>query len=102
MRTAGSELHGRRVHLGVGGVWCGHVTIRRLLYAKELTFKGKDGSTSIFRNLTNGSAWADTENNVSRTGTSGSKGESMTTATETGAKDTGSDGYGRSDKEGGG
>ena len=25
----------------------GGVTIRRLLYAKEMTFKGKDGSTSI-------------------------------------------------------
>ena len=25
-----------------------YVTIRRLLYAKEMTFKGKDGSTSVF------------------------------------------------------
>ena len=35
---------------------------------------------------------ADSEDNVSRTGTGGSKGESMTTAAEAGAEDTGSDG----------
>ena len=69
------------------------VTIRGLLYAKEMTFKGKDGSTSVFRNLTNGSAWTDVENNVSGTRAGGSKGESMTTAAEAGAEDTGSDGY---------
>ena len=43
--------------------------------------------------LTNGLARADTENNVSRTRTGGSKSESMTTAAEAGAKDTSSDGY---------
>ena len=47
-------------------------------------------------------AWADLENNVSGTRASGSKGESMTTAAEAGAKDTSSDGYRRSDKAGGG
>ena len=44
-------------------------------------------------NLTNGLAWADTENNISRTRAGGSKGELMTTAAEAGAKDTSSDGY---------
>ena len=58
-----------------------------------MMFKGKDGSTSIFRNLTNGSAWVDAENNVSGARMGGSKGESMTTAAEAGAEDTGSDGY---------
>ena len=67
-----------------------------------MTFKGKDGSTSVFRNLTNGSARMDTENNVSGMGACDPKGESMTTTAEAGAKDTGSDGYRRSDKEGGG
>ena len=52
--------------------------------------------------LTNGLARADSEDNVSGARASGSKGESMTTAAEAGAKDTGSDGYRRSDKEGGG
>ena len=47
-------------------------------------------------------AWADVEDNVSGTRVGGSKGESMTTAAEAGAEDTGSDGYRRSDKEGGG
>ena len=69
------------------------VTIRRLLYAKEMTCKGKDGSTSVLYNLTNGSAWADSEYDVSRTRTSGSKGESMTAAAEAGVEDTSSDGY---------
>jgi hypothetical protein len=45
-------------------------------------------------------ARVDSEDNVSRTGTSGSKGESMTTAAEAGAEGTGSDGYRGSDKEG--
>ena len=66
---------------------------RRLLYAKEMTFKGKDGSTSSLLNLTNGVAQADLENNISGTRASGSKGESMTTAAEVGTKDTSSDGY---------
>ena len=78
------------------------VTIQHLLYAKEMTFKGKDGSTSIFRNLTNGVARTDSEDNVSRARTSGSKGEPMMAAAEVSAEDTGSDGYRRSDKEGGG
>ena len=47
-------------------------------------------------------AWADSENNVSGTRMGGSKGESMPAAAEAGAEDTGSDGYRRSDKEGGG
>ena len=67
-----------------------------------MTFKGKDGSTSILRNLTNGLAWTDSEDKISGMGTSGPKGELLTTTAEVGAKDTGSDGYRRSDKEGGG
>ena len=69
-----------------------------------MTFKGKDGSTSILYNLANGSAWTNTEDNVggARARASGPKGESMTTAVEAGAEDTSSDGYRRSDKEGGG
>ena len=51
-----------------------YVTIQRLLYAKEMTFKGKDGLTSIFHNLTNGSVWADSEYDVGRTRAGGSKG----------------------------
>ena len=67
-----------------------------------MTFKGKDGSTSILRILTNGSAWVDSKDNVGGTGAGGSKGESLTATAEAGAKDTGSDGYRGSDKEGGG
>ena len=55
--------------------------------------KGKDGSTSVLCNLTNGSAWANSKDNVGRTRASGSKGELLTTTAETGAEDTGSDGY---------
>ena len=58
-----------------------------------MTFKGKDGSTSILRNLTNGLAWTDSKDNISGTGMSGPEGESMTTAAEVGAEDTSSDGY---------
>ena len=43
--------------------------------------------------LTKDLAWADTEDNVGGARTSGSKGEPMTTAAETGAEDTSSDGY---------
>ena len=43
--------------------------------------------------LTNGVARADTEDNVSRAGVSGSKGELMTTAVEAGTEDASSDGY---------
>ena len=50
------------------------VTIQCLLYAKEMTFKGKDGLTSILCNLTKASAWTDSEGNVSGTRASGSKG----------------------------
>ena len=69
------------------------VTIQHLLYSKEMMFKGKDGSTSVFRSLTNGSARTDAENNVSGMGAGGSKSESMTMAVEAGAEDTSSDGY---------
>ena len=58
-----------------------------------MMFKGKDGLTSILRNLTNGSARTDSEGNVRGTRTSGSKGELLMTTAEAGAKDTGSDGY---------
>ena len=60
---------------------------------KRNDLQGKDGSTSVLRNLTNGVARADAEDNVSGTGTSGSKGELLTTAAEAGTEDTGSDGY---------
>ena len=43
--------------------------------------------------LTNGVARADAEDNISGTGTGGSKGESVTTTAEAGAEDTSSDGY---------
>ena len=67
--------------------------IWRLLYTKEMTFKGKDGSTSVLRNLINGMAWMDSEDNVGRTGTSGSKGEPMMMVAEAGVEDTSSDSY---------
>ena len=60
---------------------------------KRNDFRGKDGSTSVLRSLTNGSAWTDLEDDVSRTGASSPKGESMTTAAEVGAEDTSSNGY---------
>ena len=60
---------------------------------KRNDLQGKDGSTSSLRNLTKGLAQADAEDNVGRTGASGSKGESMTTMVEAGAEDTSSDGY---------
>ena len=60
---------------------------------KRNNLQGKDGSTSSLLNLTRGSAWADTEDNVSRAGAGGSKGELMTTAAEAGTEDTSSDGY---------
>ena len=50
------------------------VTIWGLLYAKEMTSKGKDGLTSVLRNLTKDSAWTDAEGDVSRTRASSSKG----------------------------
>ena len=55
-----------------------NVTIRRLLYAKEMTLKGKGWLDFNSLSLTNGSARADSEDNVGRAGTSGSKGESLT------------------------
>ena len=60
---------------------------------KRNDLRGKDGSTSVLRNLTEGSAWADLEDNVSGMGAGGSKGESVTMAAEAGMEDTGSDGY---------
>ena len=60
---------------------------------KRNDLQGKDGSTSVFRNLTNGSAWTDAEYNVSETRTGGSEGESLMATVEAGAKDTSSDGY---------
>ena len=47
-------------------------------------------------------ARTDSEDNVSRMRASGSKGQPMTSVAEAGAEDTSSDGYGRSDKAGGG
>ena len=60
---------------------------------KRNDLQGKDGSTSVLRSLTNGSAWADSEDDVSRTGASSPKGESMMTVAEAGVEDTSSDGY---------
>ena len=60
---------------------------------KRSDLQGKDGSTSIFCNLTNGVAWVDSEDNVSRTRTGGSKSESLTATAEAGAEDTSSDSY---------
>ena len=80
---------------------CTLVTIRRLLYTKEMTFKGKDGSTSILYILTNGSARMDSKDNVSGAGVCGSKGQPLTVMAEAGAKDTSSDSYRRSNKKGG-
>ena len=60
---------------------------------KRNDLQGKDGSTSSLRNLAKASTGANAEDNVSRTGVSGSKGELMTTAAEVGTEDTGSDGY---------
>ena len=42
---------------------------------KRNDLQGKDGSTSALRNLTNGSAQTDVENNVGRTRTGGFKGQ---------------------------
>ena len=67
--------------------------IRCLLYAKEMMFKGKGWLDFNSLDLTNGLVWADTEDNVSGTWMSGSKGESMMAAAAAGAEDTGSDGY---------
>ena len=41
---------------------------------KRNDLQGKDGSTSILRNLTNGLAWVDPKDNVSGTRAVGSKG----------------------------
>ena len=60
---------------------------------KRNDLQGKDGSTSSLLNLTKGVTRADAEDDVSGTGASGSKGESMMTAAEAGAEDTSSDGY---------
>ena len=60
---------------------------------KRNDLQGKDGSTSVFRNLTNGLAWTDTEDNISGARVGGSKGESMATLAEAGVEDTSSDGY---------
>ena len=69
------------------------VTVQRLLYAKEMTFKGKGWLDFSLLDLTNGVARTDAEDNVSGARTGGSKGESTTTAAEAGAEDTSSDGY---------
>ena len=69
---------------------------------KRNDVQGKGWLDFSLLNLTKGVAWADSENNVSGTRTSDSKGESMMTAAEAGTEDTGGDGYRRSDKEGGG
>ena len=60
---------------------------------KRNDLQGKDGSTSVLRNLTNGLAWADLEGDISRTRMDGFKGESLMAMAEVGAEDTGSDSY---------
>ena len=74
-------------------VLCPIVTIWGLLYTKEMTFKGKDGSTSVLQNLTNDLTWANAEDNISKTGMGDSKGQPLMVAAEMGMDDTGSDGY---------
>ena len=69
------------------------VMIWGLLYAKEMTFKGKDGLTSVLQNLTNDLAWANAEDNISRMGMGDSKGQPLTVVAEMGMNDTDSDGY---------
>ena len=59
---------------------------------KRNDFQGKDGSTSILCNLTNGSAWTDADN-ISRMRTGGSKGQPLMVVVEAGAEETGSNGY---------
>ena len=70
-----------------------NVTIQGLLYAKEMTFEGKDGSTSVLRYLTNGSVWTDVVNDVRWTRAGNIKGQPLMAAMEAGVEDTGSDGY---------
>ena len=60
---------------------------------KRNDFQGEDGSTSVLQYLTNGLAWADAEDDMSRTGMGGSKGQLLTAAVEAGTVDTGSDGH---------
>jgi hypothetical protein len=60
---------------------------------KRNDFQGKDGLTSVLRNLTKGSMWVDVENNVSGRGTGGSKGQLLMAVAEVGVGYTGSDGY---------
>ena len=79
------------MELTQAGVGHSVVTIRRLLYAKEMTLKGWLDFNSL--DLTKGVARADSEDNVSGARASGSKGESVTTTAEAGAEDTSSDGY---------
>ena len=69
---------------------------------KRNDVQGKGWLNFSLLNLTNGVARADSEDNVSGARAGDSKGESLTTAVEAGAEDTGSDGSRRSDKEGGG
>ena len=84
-----------------GAILYQRVTIRGLLYAKEMTFR-KGWLDFSLLNLTRGVAWTDSENDVGGAGACSSKGESMMTAAEAGTEDTSSDGYRRSDKEGSG
>ena len=58
-----------------------------------MTFKGKDGLTSVLQDLTNGLAQVDAENDVRGARMGGVKGQLLTAAAEVGAKDTSSDGY---------
>ena len=60
---------------------------------KRNDVQGKGWLDFNLLNLTKGVARADSENNVSGTRASDSKGESMTTAVEVGVEDTSSSGY---------
>ena len=60
---------------------------------KRNDLQGKDGSTSILQDLTNGSAWMNMEDDIRWAGVSSFKGQPLTMAAEAGVEDIGSDGY---------
>ena len=76
----------RRKQQGLG------VMIQGLLYAKEMTFEGKNGLTSVLQYLTNGSVRTDVEDYIGGMRVGNIKGQPLTAVAETGAEDTSSDG----------
>ena len=67
--------------------------IQGLLYAKEMTFEGKNGLTSVLQYLTNGSVRTDAEDYIGGMRVGNIKGQPLMAAAEMGAEDTSSDGY---------